>query len=78
MVTEMTHNMNRSIAETQTKMDADMKERIAASDAAITEKLRTAQSGVAGAASTLAAEIYHSLVGEKIDAARFEQAISKH
>lgn len=78
MVTEVTHSMNQSIAGTQASMDADLKKRIAASDAAIAEKLHTAQSGVAGAASTLAAEIYQSLLGDKIDAARFEQAIRKH
>ena len=77
MVAEVTGNMNRSIAESQAKMDADMKKRIAASDAAIAEKLQRANDAVAPAAASLAADIYVSLLGNEIDAKQFEQAISK-
>lgn len=75
MVAEVTATVNRSIAESQANMDADVKKRISASDAAIAEKLHRANEGVATAAASVAAEIYHSLVGEKIEAKRFETAI---
>lgn len=77
MVAEVTATMNRSISESQTAMDADVKKRIAASDAAIAAKLQSANEGVAAAAASLASEMYHSLLGEKIEAKRFEQAIAK-
>lgn len=77
MVADVTASMNKSIADSQHAMDADVKKRIAASDAAIAEKLTRARDGVGAAAASLASDIYASLMGEKIEPKQFETAATK-